>query len=171
MKSVKFIPKYTGNDILRVLQESQQKLASSDIQRMASNELGMSPRTLWNLWTDEVKKSPLVFQDGRFFSVHPDAIIPPDPVIEEVPPAPKGAKPTFKNSKAFQVATLMPRGLSHYPNKPEPFDIYRSETVSWLMTQPEILSYLWSKIANSGAIAFDQSSQTYGGINADSNRE
>lgn len=80
-------------------------------------------------------------------------------------------KPTFRNSKAFQAASLMPRGMSHNPDKTQPFDIYRSEAVCWIVKQPEILSYLWSKIQSTGAVTFDPTTQTWSGINADSNHE
>lgn len=80
-------------------------------------------------------------------------------------------KATFRNSKSFQVASLMPSGLSHHPDKSQSFDVYRSEVISWLAGQPEILQYLFTKIKESGAIKYDPNSQTWGGINSNSNHE
>ena len=61
----------------------------------------------------------------------------------------------FKDSKAFGVGSLMPRGLKHWPDKGQPFDPRESEVIRWLISQPEILKYLAMKFTASGAIIFD----------------
>ena len=74
----------------------------------------------------------------------------------------------FKDSKAFGVGSLMPRGLKHWPDKDQPFDPRESEVIRWLISQPEILKYLAMKFT-SGAIIFDHTTETWRGINSNSN--
>jgi len=71
----------------------------------------------------------------------------------------------FKNSKPYLAACSMPPGLSHHPDRSQPFNITQSEVVSWLIQQPDILAFIFSKASQSGAIKFDIPSQTWAGIN------
>ena len=44
----------------------------------------------------------------------------------------------FKDSRAFGVGSLMPRGLKHWPDKDQPFDPRGSEVIQWLHLSAEI---------------------------------
>ena len=68
---------------------------------------------------------------------------------------------TLKSSKAFHKAALMP-ALKHW-DRSGPFDISKSEAVRWLLSQPEIQAYVFSKMRGSKAIAFDPASGTWRG--------
>jgi hypothetical protein len=70
---------------------------------------------------------------------------------------------TFQDSKAFQAACKMPPGKRHHAAG-EDYRVASSEVVAWLIQQPEILQYVFNKIAHSGAIRFDPSSGTWRGI-------
>jgi hypothetical protein len=77
-------------------------------------------------------------------------------------------KKNFQKTKAFHKASTMPAGLRHWPDKSQPFELFKSEVISWLISQPEILSYLFSKLHNSGAIQFDPNTETWhGALNDD----
>jgi len=80
-------------------------------------------------------------------------------------------KNTFRYSKAFQTAARMPRGMVHNPDRNALFDIMQSEAVAWLIQQPEIVNYLFTKARSTGAIEFDQATRTWGGIHAESHNE
>ena len=78
-------------------------------------------------------------------------------------PHPK-MKFSFKNSKAFHKACLMPAGLNHWPNRnDQPFNFAKSEVIAWVINQPEIQGYLFDKLHQSKAILFDPESQTWYG--------
>lgn len=70
---------------------------------------------------------------------------------------------SFKDSKACRKASLMPPGLDHWPEKSKPFNYSKSEVVQWLTAQPEIQHYLFQKLVNAKAIAFDPSTGTWHG--------
>jgi hypothetical protein len=67
----------------------------------------------------------------------------------------------FKSSKAFEAASKMPTGLVHKPD--EDYDPAKSEVVAWLISQPEIQNYLFSKCNTTGALVFDQETKTWRG--------
>lgn len=64
----------------------------------------------------------------------------------------------------WKVASKMPP-LSNHPDKSQPFDIHKSEAVSWLSEQPEILNYLFSQAMNTKAIRYDGDLQKWVGVN------
>ena len=78
---------------------------------------------------------------------------------------------TFKDSKAFQIATTMPE-LSHWPDKPNPFDPANSQVLAWLWAQPTIADYArahnipYASLAshfNRRVIKYDQETKTWAG--------
>jgi hypothetical protein len=66
-------------------------------------------------------------------------------------------KKSFKTSKAFRAISLMPSGLQHWPNHDQPFNPTDSEVIAWLIAQPSVQQYIFSKASSSGAIKFDKS--------------
>ena len=70
-------------------------------------------------------------------------------------------KKSFKDTKAFKCACEMPVGLRHQLSGE--FDWKKSEVMEWLLDQPEILSYLFSKFNSSGAILYDPEKWTWRG--------
>lgn len=69
----------------------------------------------------------------------------------------------FKESVAFSVGCKMPP-LPHNKLPPEKFfDILQSEAAQWLVDQPEIRRYLFSKMSSSGAIIYDPETGTWCG--------
>ena len=71
----------------------------------------------------------------------------------------------FKDSKAFKVAAMMPKGLKHYPDKTKPFSFSDSQVFQWLLSQSEIQHYIFDKVNHSGAIKFDHVTETWFGVN------
>lgn len=70
-------------------------------------------------------------------------------------------KPNFQNSKPFNAISKMPPGQHH-----QPFDQFAwpaSEVVLWLINQPDVMQYIFTKAKASGAIIFDQESGTWHG--------
>lgn len=69
---------------------------------------------------------------------------------------------SFRTSKAFAVASKMPSGLHHsFPD--QPFNIEESEVIHWLLSQPDVLNYLFQKVKDSDAIVYDSKSKTWHG--------
>lgn len=56
----------------------------------------------------------------------------------------------------------MPPSFHKLPNKD--FDITQSETVQWLIQQPDILSYLWDQFKQSGDVEYDSDTGKWKGI-------
>jgi len=70
--------------------------------------------------------------------------------------------PKFKSSKAFHKASLMPES-NHWPDKSQPFEWSKSEVIQWLVSQPEIQAYIFYKLTQSDAIAFNPETSTWKG--------
>ena len=46
----------------------------------------------------------------------------------------------------------------------QPFDIFQSDALNWLLAQREIRAYLWDRIAQSGYIRFDHETHMWEGV-------
>ena len=46
----------------------------------------------------------------------------------------------------------------------EPFDIFKSKALGWLISQPDILNYLWEQIRQSGYVTYDSENGKWHGI-------
>jgi len=44
------------------------------------------------------------------------------------------------------------------------FDIMKSDVMDWIISHPEIRTYLFDKIANFGSISYNHSSKTWQGV-------
>lgn len=67
-------------------------------------------------------------------------------------------------SKLLKCTTYMPR-LKHKPEPDEPFDISKSEVAKWLVQQPDVLQYVFSRLKNSGFIVYDKDTNEWYGSN------
>nr|DAV24751.1 MAG TPA: hypothetical protein [Caudoviricetes sp.] len=56
-------------------------------------------------------------------------------------------------SKKLSVARNMPPMYHTIPG--QNFDITQSEVLKWLISQPEILNYIWDNIKNSGDVFYN----------------
>jgi hypothetical protein len=53
----------------------------------------------------------------------------------------------------------------HHSLPDEKFDIFKSETINWLLQQPEILYYLWDEVARrSENVIYNQETKKWTGI-------
>ena len=57
----------------------------------------------------------------------------------------------------------MPDGLDHWPgfDEDQPFDAMKSELCNWMVQQPEIRSYIVSRLRHLGLIRYDRESSTW----------
>lgn len=60
---------------------------------------------------------------------------------------------TRQKSRAFFVISQMPP-KSHWPDKPERFDVMNSEVCQWLVAQPDFMMWVIQKARDLGAIEF-----------------
>lgn len=65
--------------------------------------------------------------------------------------------------KALQVARSMPP-LAHWPDKPEPYRVDRSEVIQWLLAQPEVQEWVFHFAKDCGVIAYDAVQGTWAGV-------
>lgn len=65
-------------------------------------------------------------------------------------------------SKISDVVGVMPR-LSHHPDKTKPFDIHKSDVVTWLIIQPEVKQWLFNKMRGRWLIRYDASAGVWEG--------
>lgn len=70
-----------------------------------------------------------------------------------------------KRSKFLSIARIMPPCYHTLPGKD--FDIKKSEVMKWLISQPEILNYLWNNIKNSGDVIYDPKTGLWQGVDND----
>ena len=68
----------------------------------------------------------------------------------------------IKRSKILKVAEKMPPLFHRLPN--EEYDVQKSEVISWLIRQPEVMNYVWNNIKSSGAIKYDHSTGKWTGV-------
>ena len=68
-----------------------------------------------------------------------------------------------KRSKRLEIAKQMPPLYHTLPNKD--FDIRKSEVVKWLISQPEIMQYIFSHLKDIGFIAYNQATKKWEGVN------
>ena len=66
-------------------------------------------------------------------------------------------------SKQLQCATQMPPLRHKLAAAGEKFDVTQSEVSSWLMQQPDIMQYVFTRIKNSGFIVYDSETNTWQG--------
>lgn len=71
-----------------------------------------------------------------------------------------------KKSKLLEVAKKMPPLYHTLPG--EEFDIYKSEAVKWLVSQPEIMQYVFQRIGSAGGggkfITYDKTTGKWQGV-------
>lgn len=67
--------------------------------------------------------------------------------------------------KRLNVLRYMPPLHHKLPGKD--FDICTSQAIKWLIRNPEILGYLWSKVSMSRLIEYDPDTGTWKGIDYD----
>ncbi|MBP1044867.1 hypothetical protein I6N96_01145 [Enterococcus sp. BWM-S5] len=67
-----------------------------------------------------------------------------------------------KRSKKLNVGKFMPPSFHKLPDKD--FDITKSETVQWLIQQPDILAYVWDQFKQSGDVEFNPKTGKWKGI-------
>ena len=67
-----------------------------------------------------------------------------------------------KRSKLLEVARDMPP--LHHTLLNQEFNIAKSEVTKWLISQPEILNYLWNNIKQSADVFYDNDSGTWQGV-------
>lgn len=67
-----------------------------------------------------------------------------------------------RKNKLLDIARQMPP-LRH-SIQDERFDITKSEAVKWLVQQPDILSYVWDHVKQSGAIDYNAESGKWIGV-------
>lgn len=70
-----------------------------------------------------------------------------------------------KRSKLLGIARIMPPRYHTLPGKD--FDIKKSEVVKWLISQPEILNFLWNHIKSSGDVIYDPQTGLWQGVDND----
>jgi hypothetical protein len=69
-------------------------------------------------------------------------------------------------SKKLEVIKKMPPLYHKLPDKE--FDTFKSETINWLLQQPEILNYLWDEVARrSENIIYDVETGLWTGVDYD----
>lgn len=66
-------------------------------------------------------------------------------------------------SKQLQCAAKMPALQHKVSDDGEKFDIFKSEVSRWLLQQPEIMQYVFTRIKNSGLIIYDPESKLWYG--------
>jgi hypothetical protein len=71
-------------------------------------------------------------------------------------------KITASNTKAFTAASAMPE-LSHWRDRSQPWSPAQSDVLAWLISQPEIASFLLSKMANAGVLTYIPAKKTWVG--------
>lgn len=75
-------------------------------------------------------------------------------------------KKKIKRDELLDIARSMPPLYHKIPE--EDFDWDRSETLRWLLSQPEVMNYIWQCISNRGRadklIVFDQETRKWHGI-------
>lgn len=64
--------------------------------------------------------------------------------------------------RIVDIARQMPP-LVHKQNN-EDFDIRKSRTLWWLTKQPEVLSYIWDIVKQSGAVEYDRTTGKWKGV-------
>lgn len=69
-----------------------------------------------------------------------------------------------KRSRMISAFAEMP-GLSHYPDRDNPFDHKKSEVLQWAMKQPLLWEWLWDKLKAMGVIEFNPADKKWYGIN------
>lgn len=57
-----------------------------------------------------------------------------------------------KSRMLFLISQMPPK--SHWPDKPEKFDVMNSEVCKWLSSQPEFMDWCIQKARDMGAIEF-----------------
>lgn len=65
-------------------------------------------------------------------------------------------------SKIIDIAKRMPPLRHSIPG--QAFDIKNSEVVHWLLSQPEILNYVWNNIKNSEVVKYDAETGRWCGV-------
>lgn len=65
-------------------------------------------------------------------------------------------------SKLLEAARKMPPLYHTLPNGY--FDIQKSEVIKWLITQPEILNYIWNNLKNSGVLVYNSETGRWKGV-------
>lgn len=73
-------------------------------------------------------------------------------------------RPEESRGAWWKSASKMPP-LSNYPDKSQPFDVYKSEVIRWLVDQPEILNNLFDHAASTKAIVYDKNTDKWVGVN------
>ncbi len=73
-------------------------------------------------------------------------------------------KRNFRETICHAVARTMPS--LHHTLPGQEFSIEKSEVVRWLVSQPEIINYLTTKLASTGAIVYDNSTGTWRGADS-----
>lgn len=71
-----------------------------------------------------------------------------------------------KRSKLLDVVKNMPPLHHTIPN--EEFDIKKSEVVKWLISQPDILNWIWNNIKQSGDVIYDKDTGEWRGVDFES---
>lgn len=75
----------------------------------------------------------------------------------------------MKSPKIRHVLSEMP-ALSHYPRKPEEFDILDSEVVQWMAKNRAIMLWLFDAARQSKTIVFDAQSECWRGVGITKNQ-
>ncbi len=70
-------------------------------------------------------------------------------------------------SKKLSVARNMPPMYHTIPG--QNFDITQSEVLKWLISQPEILNYIWDNIKNSGDVFYNAVTGKWCGVDYEEN--
>ena len=65
-------------------------------------------------------------------------------------------------SKKLEFLRHMPPLRHSIPGRE--FDIMKSEVMDWIMAQPEIREYVFTKVTNFGSITFNNSTKTWQGV-------
>lgn len=67
-----------------------------------------------------------------------------------------------QRSKLLDAAKRMPKLRHSIPG--QEFKIQNSEVVKWLISQPEILNYVWNNIKNSGTVTYSAETGCWSGV-------
>lgn len=73
-----------------------------------------------------------------------------------------------RRSKKLLVGRNMPPSYHKHPNCQ--FDITKSETVQWLISQPDILSFVWDQFKQSGDLKFNPITGRWQGVDYESKK-
>lgn len=68
-------------------------------------------------------------------------------------------------SKKLDIAKQMPALYHKLPDRE--FSVENSQVIKWAIEQPNILSYLWDRIKQSGYVNYDPKSGKWKGVNHD----